>query len=395
MLLLLGVEDTRGAVGIHNRFVQSEASGGIILMFTAAAALLIANTPLASDYFSALHYSIFGLSIAHWVNDGLMAIFFLLVGLEIKREMISGELSSWPRRILPGFAAVGGMAVPAIIYVSINWNNPETLRGWAIPTATDIAFALGVLSLLGSRVPSSLKIFLAALAILDDLGAVVIIAIFYTSDLSNSMLLASLVTLLILILLNGFSVTKLRYYLPLGALLWFFVLQSGIHATLAGVALALCIPLKTKPENEQEAPLLRLEHSIHPWVGFLVVPIFGFTNAGVALGGISASTLLEPLPMGVILGLFFGKQIGVFLMTALAIKSGLAYAPKGASWRHIYAISLLCGIGFTMSLFIGGLAFPDRPLLIDQVKVGVILGSLLAGVAGVLLLWSGGKKELV
>ena len=325
------------------------------------------------------------MSVEHWVNDGLMAIFFLMVGLEIKREVLAGGLSTWGQRALPGFGALGGMVVPALIYIAINWGNSETLKGWAIPAATDIAFALGVLSLLGRRVPTSLKVFLAALAIIDDLGAVVIIAFFYTSGLSMPMLLASLATLAILIAMNRLGVRRLFPYLLVGGVLWFFVLQSGVHATLAGVAVALCVPMG-KPEEEARSPLLFLEEKLHMWVAFAVVPIFGFANAGVSLAGISMENLVDPVPLGVALGLLVGKQIGIFLLAALAIRMGLAKLPEGSNWAQLYGVALLCGIGFTMSLFIGNLAFAGSAHLIDEVKVGVLIGSTLAAIGGVLIL---------
>ncbi|WP_057460223.1 Na+/H+ antiporter NhaA, partial [Pseudomonas syringae] len=282
--------ESPSALAFIKRFFAAEAAGGLILMAAALAALIVANSPLADSYFAALHTVLAGMSVEHWINDGLMAIFFMLVGLEIKREMLAGQLASWSQRALPGFAALGGMVVPALIYVAFNWGQPDTIGGWAIPAATDIAFALGVLSLLGKRVPLSLKIFLSALAILDDLGAVLIIALFYTSDLSIPMLLAALGSIAVLVALNRLGVKKLLPYLIVGALLWFFMLQSGIHATLAGVALALCIPLG-KPAEEASSPLLHLEEKLHPWVAFAVVPVFGFANAGVSLSGITADKL--------------------------------------------------------------------------------------------------------
>lgn len=375
------------AIAILASFLASESAGGIVLMGAALAAIIVANSPMAPFYFSALHSVWGGLSVELWVNDGLMAIFFLMVGLEIKREVLAGGLASWGQRALPGFAAAGGMLVPALIYVGINMGNAQTLSGWAIPAATDIAFALGVLSLLGKRVPTSLKVFLAALAILDDLGAVTIIALFYSSGLNLPMLGAAFVTLAVLIVMNRVGVQRLLPYLLLGLLLWFFVLQSGVHATLAGVALALCIPLGTRQE-EARSPLLFLEEKMHYWVAFAVVPIFGFANAGVSLSGITLSNLLDPVPLGVALGLFFGKQIGVFLAAVLAIRSGMATLPEGSNWTQLYGVALLCGIGFTMSLFIGNLAFPGAAHLIDEVKIGVLIGSILSAIAGVLLLKS-------
>lgn len=372
-------------------FLAAESAGGIVLMFAAAAALIVANSPLAPTYFATLHSHAYGLSIEHWINDGLMAIFFLLVGLEIKRELSIGELSSWSARALPGFAAVGGMLAPALIYLAVNRHSPDTLAGWAIPAATDIAFALGVLSLLGKRVPSSLKVFLAALAILDDLGAVLIIAMFYTGELSLPMLGAAAVALAVLIAMNRLKVRALWPYLLVGLALWYCVLQSGVHATLAGVALALCIPLGDT-DAERASPLLNLEHGLQRWVAFVIVPVFGFANAGVALSGIGLQQLLDPVSLGVAAGLFFGKQIGVLLFALLAIASGAARLPAGSNWLQLYGIAVLCGIGFTMSLFIGNLAFPNAPHLIDEVKIGVLMGSGVAGIIGAFVLSLGAKS---
>ncbi|MDR6774926.1 NhaA family Na+:H+ antiporter [Azospirillum sp. BE72] len=368
--------------------MKSEASGGILLMVAAALALIVANSPLSGVYFDTLHSYVLGLSIGHWVNDGLMAVFFLLVGLEIKREMLDGQLSSWSRRILPGVAAAGGMLVPALIYVAFNSSDPETIRGWAIPAATDIAFALGVLSLLGPRVPTSLKIFLTALAIIDDLGAVIIIALFYTADLSMPALGAAALILAALIALNRFGVQTLWPYLILGAGLWGAVLLSGVHATLAGVTLALTIPLRPAPgkPDDMHSPLHRLEHGIHDWVAYLIVPVFGFANAGVSFAGMDASILTGSLPLGIALGLFLGKMVGVFGTAWLTIRLGFADMPANANTAQLFGVSLLCGIGFTMSLFIGALAFPASPELGDAVKVGVFTGSLLSATAGALLL---------
>lgn len=380
-------QETPRAVAILARFLASESAGGIVLMIAALAALIVANSPLAAGYFAVLHSVVLGLSVELWINDGLMAIFFLMVGLEIKREVLAGGLATWGQRALPGFAAAGGMLVPALIYIAINWGNAETMSGWAIPAATDIAFALGVLSLLGNRVPTSLKVFLAALAILDDLGAVTIIAFFYSSGLNLTMLGAAFATLAVLIVLNRFNVKSLVPYLLLGALLWFFVFKSGVHATLAGVALALCIPLGTV-KDEDRSPLLLLEEKLHYWVAFAIVPIFGFANAGVSLSGISMENLVDPVPLGVALGLFVGKQIGVFLAAVLAIRAGLAVLPQGSNWVQLYGVALLCGIGFTMSLFIGNLAFPGSAHLVDEVKIGVLMGSGVAALVGVMLLKS-------
>ena len=369
-------------------FLDSEAAGGIILMIVAALALVIANSPLAPAYFSSLSTYVAGLSVLHWINDALMAVFFLLVGLEIKRELIDGQLSTWPRRILPGVAAGGGMIFPALIYVSLNASTPETLRGWAIPAATDIAFALGVLALLGPRVPVSLKIFLTALAIIDDLGAVAIIAAFYTDNLSVGWLALAASTLAVLAILNRTGVERLAPYLILGLALWYFVLQSGIHATLAGVALALTIPVRASPgqPDDPQSALHRLEHAVQPWVAFGIVPIFGFANAGVSLAGMSTSSLLEPVTFGVAAGLFFGKKVGVFLTTWIVVKMDFADCPEDASWAQVYGVSLLAGIGFTMSLFIGLLAFPQAQELQDAVKVGVLAGSIASAFVGALVL---------
>jgi NhaA family Na+:H+ antiporter len=369
-------------------FLDSEAAGGIVLMVVAALALVVANSPLAPFYFEALHVYVGGLSVQHWINDALMAVFFLLVGLEIKREFLDGQLSTWPRRILPGVAALGGMAAPALVFVVLNQGSPGNLAGWAIPAATDIAFALGVLALLGRRVPVSLKIFLAALAIIDDLGAVVIIALFYTADLAIGWLGAAGVVLAALVGLNRAGVERLPVFLLLGAVLWGCVLQSGVHATLAGVALALTIPIRPAPArpDDPSSPLHILEHALQPWVVFLIVPVFGFANAGVSLSGLNLSDLLAPLPLGIAAGLFVGKQVGVFLTTWSAVRLNWADCPEDASWGQVYGVSLLAGIGFTMSLFIGLLAFPGAPELQDAVKVGVLAGSLLSGIAGTLVL---------
>jgi NhaA family Na+:H+ antiporter len=379
--------DTRPRSALR-AFLHSEAAGGIVLMVVAALALVVANSPVSGLYFGVLKSYVLGLSVLHWINDALMAVFFLLVGLEIKREFLDGQLSTWSRRALPGIAALGGMVAPAAIYIACNAGSPETLRGWAIPAATDIAFALGVLSLLGPRVPGSLKVFLTALAILDDLGAVVIIALFYTSDISVLMLGLAFATLAVLAALNRAGVTRLAPYLALGLLLWVFVLKSGVHATLAGVALALTIPLRASPAapDDTKSPLHVLEHGLHPYVAFAIIPIFGFANAGVSFAGIGFSALAAPVPLGIMLGLFLGKQLGVVGFGWAAIRTGLADLPAQAGWGQFYGIALLCGIGFTMSLFIGLLAFPDSAALQDQTKIGVLAGSLLSGLAGFVLL---------
>jgi len=377
------------------RFLDSEASGGMILMAVALLAIITANSPLATTYFSMLHLYLGPLSLQHWINDALMALFFLLVGLEIKREMLDGQLSSWSQRLLPGAAAAGGMLVPALIYVAFNHENSAALRGWAIPTATDIAFALGVLSLLGPRVPASLKIFLAALAIIDDLGAVIVIALFYTADLNLYALGAAAIVAANLVAFNRLGVTRLWPYLVLGAILWLLVFKSGIHATLAGVVLALTIPLRVTPDRAEAkhdvSPLHKLEHALHKPVAFVIVPIFGFANAGVSFAGVTPSVLIEPLTLGVCAGLVLGKLIGVFGTVTLLIKSGLADLPSQAGWGQMLGVSLLCGIGFTMSLFIGLLAFDD-PALQDRVKFGILAGSLLAGLAGYLVLSLSGRR---
>jgi Na+:H+ antiporter, NhaA family len=370
-------------------FLASESAGGIVLMAAAALALIVANSPLAASYFSALSTYVGPLNVEHWINDGLMAVFFLLVGLEIKREFLDGQLSTWPRRILPGVAAAGGMAGPALIYVALNSDSPETLRGWAIPTATDIAFALGVLSLLGNRAPASLKVFLTALAIIDDLGAVIVIALFYTSGLSLLWLAAAAVALVALAALNRFGVKRLFPYLLLGLVLWVLVLKSGIHATLAGVALALTIPLSLTPgapDHAEDSPLHTLEHWLHKPVSFFVIPVFGFANAGVPLGGVTVDALLEPLTLGVTLGLVAGKLVGVFGTAWIAIRLGWADMPANASIRHLLGVALLCGIGFTMSLFIGLLAFPTDLAMQGALKVGILSGSLISALLGAAVL---------
>ncbi len=369
--------------------MANEASGGLVLMGTALLALVVANSPLAPAYFGALSSYIGPLSLLHWINDGLMAVFFLLVGLEIKREVLDGQLSTWSRRALPGIAALGGMLVPALIYLAFNASNPAAVRGWAIPAATDIAFALGVLSLLGSRVPTSLKVFLTALAIIDDLGAVAIIAVFYTGAISMLDLGLAVAVLAGLVAMNRAGVLKLWPYLLLGLVLWLLVLRSGVHATVAGVLLAFTIPLRpapAAPDRVADSPLHRLEHGMHGMVAFLVIPIFGFANAGVSFEGVTWATLGNNLTLGVAMGLLFGKLIGVFGFAALTIRIGWAELPMGASWAQLLGVSLLCGIGFTMSLFIGLLAFAESQLLQDQVKIGILMGSLAAGLSGWLLL---------
>ncbi len=377
-------------------FLATEAAGGIILIAAAAAAMVVANSDFSAAYLGALHLNLGGLSLLHWINDGLMALFFLVVGLEIKREVLDGQLARWSDRLLPGAAAAAGVAVPALIYVAINQSEPGGLRGWAIPAATDIAFALGVLALLGSRVPTSLKIFLTAVAIIDDLIAVLIIALFYTASLNLVALAGAALGLAFLMVLNRRGVTALWPYLAVGVLVWGCVLQSGIHATLAGVAVAMTIPLRKTPgrPDDVHSPLYRLEHGLHPWVAYAIVPIFGFANAGVPLAGFSPQDVFEPVPLGVALGLFLGKQAGIFGVVWLLVRSKLAERPRDATWLQIYGVALLCGIGFTMSLFIGGLAFGDGSHQNDAAKLGVLLGSIIAAITGYALLRVAKPKDL-
>mgnify|MGYP003616281851 CR=1 FL=1 len=365
-------------------FFRSEPAAGIVLMVAAVLGMIMANSGAADVYFGVLKSYVAGLSVLHWVNDGLMALFFLYVGLEVKRELLEGELDTNAKRLLPSLAAFGGLAVPALIYLLINGFNSPTSKGWAIPAATDIAFALGVLGLLGSRVPVSLKIFLTALAIMDDLAAIVVIAFFYTAELHTLYLLLAAVVLAAVVALNLKGVLNNKPYMILGAILWFLVLKSGIHATLAGVVLALTIPLRVN-DSVKEAPLLQWEHGLSPWVAFLIVPIFGFANAGVSFASFSWAWLMEPVVLGITLGLFVGKQLGIFGLVWLLVKTGLAKLPQGANFMQLYGVSLLCGIGFTMSLFISLLAFND-PQWQDYSKVGVFIGSLLSGVLGYLVL---------
>lgn len=367
-------------------FLTSEAAGGLTLMAAAGLALLLANSPLAEAYRDVRDAHIGTMSVLEWINDGLMSLFFLLVGLEIKRELIEGELSTWSSRILPGVCAAGGMAVPALIYLMIAGSDPATHRGWAIPVATDIAFALGVISLLGSRVPLSLKVFLTALAILDDLGAVIIIAVFYAHDLSAGHLALAAALFAGLIAMNIAGVKALFPYLLAGVALWWAVLGSGVHATLAGVLLALVVPIRGKATEAGKGPLHSLEHALQAPVAFIIVPLFGLANAGVSFAGVSPDILAEPVPAGIAIGLFAGKALGVFAAAALLILPGLVRKPQGASWLQLFGVCVLCGVGFTMSLFIGMLAF-DAPALMDRVKLGVIMGSGLAGLTGFLLLY--------
>lgn len=372
-------------------FLRGETLGGLVLMAAAALGLIAANSAVAQTYFAGLEAHLGPLSILHWINDGLMALFFLLVGLEVKRELIDGQLSTWSRRALPGLAALGGMIVPAVFYLLVTRAEPAVHHGWATPTATDIAFTLGVIALLGRRVPISLKIFVTALAIIDDLGAVAIIAAFYTADLSAGWLAGAGAVLAALFALNRFRVAALWPYLIGAALLWVCTLQSGVHATLAGVAAAPTIPLARSPArpDDEASPLHRLEHALHPWVAFAVVPIFGFANAGVSFAGLTPGALFAPVAAGVALGLFVGKQFGVFGFTWLAVRLRWADCPEHASWLQVYGVSVLCGVGFTMSLFIGLLAFPVAPALQESVKLGVLAGSAASTLLGsAVLLWA-------
>lgn len=380
-------------------FMHLEASGGIILMFVAVLALVANNSLLATGYQGLLNTPVavqFGdFKIAKpallWINDGLMAIFFFLVGLEIKREVLEGELSSLDKIALPMFAAVGGIAIPALIYLGFNMNDAVTSKGWAIPAATDIAFALGILALLGKRVPVSLKILLLAVAIIDDLAAIVIIALFYTENLSLTALSWAGVGTLALFALNRFKVMRILPYAVIGTLVWAAVLKSGVHATLAGVITAFAIPL-ARPNADTASPLTRAEHGLHIWVAFLILPLFAFANAGVSLKGISIADVMSPVPLGIAAGLFIGKQVGVFSACWIAVKLGVAKLPEGANWGQVYAVACLTGVGFTMSLFIGTLAFDDAELL-NGVRLGVLMGSILSGVLGYILLRVFCKKQ--
>jgi len=380
-------------------FIHLEASGGLVLMFTALMALIANNSLLASGYSGILDTTVtvqFGAFIISkpfllWINDGLMAIFFFLVGLEIKREVLDGELSSLDKAALPIFAAIGGILVPAMVYLSFNYTNPTTASGWAIPAATDIAFALGILALLGPRVPASLKIFLLAVAIIDDLTAIIIIAFFYTQDLSLVALGWAGGGAVVLFLMNRFRVMRILPYALVGMFVWAAVLKSGVHATLAGVITALAIPM-ARPDADTPSPLRRAEHGLHIWVAFLILPLFAFANAGVSLEGLAVSDLLSPVPLGIALGLFVGKQIGVFSLCLIAVKAGWAKLPEGANWVQVYAVACLTGVGFTMSLFIGTLAFDDASLL-NGVKLGVLMGSIASGILGYTLLRVFSKKD--
>ena len=373
-------------------FFKLEAASGLMLLIAAVIALIISNSDLNETYFNILNTHLligtqnFGLdlSILHWINDVLMAVFFFVVTLEIKREFIQGELSKPKRALLPIIGAVGGMALPALIYVIINFDTGYTLRGWAIPSATDIAFSIGVLSLLGSRIPISLKVFLVALAIIDDLGAIIIIAFFYSTELQYTYLLLMLAAFLSLILLNKLNVKKFVPYFLVGLFLWYFTHESGIHSTISGVLLATTIP--HRKHDKDYSLLLKLEHILSPYVAFGIMPLFAFANAGVVLNDISINTILSPVPLGIVCGLFFGKQIGVFLFSFLAVKLKLAEMPTNSNWIKFYGVGILTGIGFTMSLFVGNLAFFDYSNNLDGVKIGVLIGSSLSAIVGYLLL---------
>jgi len=375
-----------------SQLLHHEAFGGVLLMLAAVAALALDNSPLYWLYDAMLGtpvvVQIGSLAIDKplllWINYGLMAVFFFLVGLEIKRELLTGRLSSWNQAALPVVAAVGGMAMPALIYVVLNLDDPVALNGWAIPAATDIAFALGVLALLGSRVPPALKLFVLALAIIDDLGAIVIIALFYTAELSLASLAIAAACTAVLMVFNLAGVRRVAPYVLVGVVMWVCVLKSGVHATLAGVVIALTIPHRV-PEGPEASPLGRLEHALHPWVMLLVMPLFAFANAGVALAGLSPAALLAPIPLGIALGLFAGKQLGVFGFAWAAVRAGICRLPDGVGWAQIYGAGLLAGIGFTMSLFIGALAFPSAEHA-AAVRLGVLSGSILSGITGYVVL---------
>ncbi|WKY57011.1 Na+/H+ antiporter NhaA [Vibrio sp. SNU_ST1] len=366
-------------------FFKLESAGGIILVIAAAIAMFVANSPLNEMYQGVLHSYVLGMSVSHWINDGLMAVFFLLIGLEVKRELLEGALKSKETAIFPAIAAVGGMLAPALIYVLFNSSNPEALQGWAIPAATDIAFALGIMALLGNRVPVSLKVFLLALAIIDDLGVVVIIALFYSGDLSTLALTVGFIATGVLFMLNNKHVTKLSVYLIVGAILWFAVLKSGVHATLAGVVIGFAIPLKGN--KGERSPLKHLEHALHPYVAFAILPIFAFANAGISLEGISISNLTGMLPLGIAMGLLVGKPLGIFLFSWGAVKTGVAKLPEGVNFMNIFAVSVLCGIGFTMSIFISSLAFGPTNADFDTLaRLGILMGSTTAAILGYFLL---------
>ena len=382
-------------------FFKLEAASGLMLLIAAIIALILSNTNLSNFYFDILNTHLligthnFGLdlSIQHWINDALMAIFFFVVTLEIKREFIQGELSKPKQALLPIIAAVGGMAVPALIYIIINLENSATLKGWAIPSATDIAFSIGVLSLLGSRVPLSLKVFLTALAIIDDLGAIIIIAFFYSTELQYTYLMLMLFSFAFLLILNKFGVKKFAPYFLIGLFLWYFTYGSGIHSTISGVLLACTIPHRN--QEKDYSLLLKVEHVLSPYVAFGIMPLFALANAGVVLENVTLDTMLQPVPLGILCGLFFGKQIGVFLFSYISVKLKLAEMPSNSNWIKVYGVGILTGIGFTMSLFVGNLAFYDYTNNLDGVKIGVLSGSLLSALVGyfVLLIVTDKKRK--
>jgi len=373
-------------------FLKQESAGGIVLMVTAALALVIANSPLAPAYFGTLDTKLnvsFGSfaidkALILWINDGLMAIFFFLIGLEVKREIVDGQLSNWNKASLPLVAAVGGMAIPALVFVAFNLDSPDTISGWAIPAATDIAFALGILSLLGPRVPVAMKALLLAIAVIDDIGAITVIALFYTGEIKIDMLIAGGVVLAVLFAIGRMRIASSMPYVLLAVVMWVFVLKSGVHATLAGVTAAMMVPMVARDGSHL---LERMEHGLHSWVAFLIIPVFGFANAGVSLIGLSPSDLLAPLPLGIALGLLIGKQVGIVGFAFVAVKAGIATLPDGIGWRKLHGLSLLAAIGFTMSLFIGNLAFADAAT-VDAVKLGVLAGSVIAAITGFVLLKS-------
>ncbi|WJK11197.1 Na+/H+ antiporter NhaA [Pseudomonas fluorescens] len=382
------------------RFFQLEAASGLLLIAAAILALIINNSPLSWLYSGLLDTPVVAqigaLKIAKplllWINDGLMALFFLLIGLEVKREVLDGQLSKPSQIVLPGAAAIGGMLVPALIYWFLNRDNPAALDGWAIPTATDIAFALGVLALLGKRVPVSLKLFLMTLAIIDDLGAIVIIAIFYSGELSTLSLGLAAACIAALVAMNRLGVVKLGPYMIIGLILWVCVLKSGVHATLAGVTLAFCIPLRTK--NAEPSPLLTLEHALHPWVAYGILPLFAFANAGLSLTGVTAESFTHHVPMGIAVGLLLGKTVGVFGLTWLAVKIGIAALPQGANWGQVLGVAILCGIGFTMSLFVGSLAFvPGASEYAGMDRMGILTGSVFAALIGYAVTLAASRKN--
>ena len=377
-------------------FLGSEASGGILLIAAAALAMALANSPAAPVYFRVIDLYLGPLTVLHWINDALMAVFFFLVGLEIKRELVDGNLSTWRDRRLPIIAAAAGMFVPAAVYLLITGGSPDLAPGWAIPAATDIAFALGVLALLGRRAPASLKLFLTAIAIVDDIGAVLIIALAYTDGVNLVALIAAGLIAMLMFGMNRAGETRAAPFVALAIALWVAVMLSGVHATVAGVLAALTIPVVRSPgaPDSPSSMLHRLEHAIQPWVAYLIVPLFGFANAGVSLAGLTLAGLVAPLPLGIAAALVVGKQVGIFGSVRLAVALGIAHRPRGASWLHIYGVSMLCGIGFTMSLFIGGLAFDD-PAYASAVKIGVLTGSLLSALLGYLLFLAAPRRKAV